>query len=63
MGRRSDLKRGWVKGVGRKGTEVGRTRGSGLSVRVRTISPVRQVYKLNEISELSSYYIAGQYLY
>ena len=54
------------KGFGRKGTKVGRTRESGLSVGVRTRSPERRVYKVNEyneISELSSYYIPGQYLY
>ena len=34
-----------------------------MSVGVRTRSPVGRVYKFNEISELSSYYIPAQYLY
>ena len=34
-----------------------------MSVGVRTRSPERRVYKVNEISELSSYYIPAQYLY
>ena len=47
------------KGFGRKGTKVGRTRGSGLSVGLRGITSNLN----NEISELSSYYILEQYLH